>query len=98
MDEYKAFAELMKDMLEYKKKETKLLFILLVISFIVNIAQVGAFLWFESQWEFSDTITTTTTTEQSVDGDDGSIVNGDQYNDESQNKSGGESQWQQDNE
>lgn len=98
MDEYKAFAELMKDMLEYKKKEAKLLFILLIISFIVNIAQVGAFLWFESQWEFNDTITTTTTTEQSVDGDDGSIVNGDQYNDQSQNKSGGEDKWQQNRE
>lgn len=98
MDEYRAFAELMKDMLEYKKKEAKLLFILLIISFIVNIAQVGAFLWFESQWEFSDTITTTTTTEQSVDGDDGSIVNGDQYNDQSQNKSGGEDKWQQNRE
>ena len=98
MDEYRAFAELMKDMLEYKKKEAKLLFILLIISFIVNISQVGAFLWFESQWEFSDTITTTTTTEQSVDGDDGSIVNGDQYNDQSQNKSGGEDKWQQDRE
>ena len=31
MDEYKAFAGLMKDMLEYKKKEAKLLFILLII-------------------------------------------------------------------
>lgn len=90
MDEQKAFVELMKDLLEYKKKEAKLLFILLVISFIVNITQVGAFLWFESQWEITDTVTTTTTTEQSVDGDNGNIVNGDQYNDESQNKSGGD--------
>lgn len=90
MDEQKAFVELMKDLLEYKKKEAKFLFILLVISFIVNIAQVGTFLWFESQWEITDTVTTTTTTEQSVDGDNGNIVNGDQYNDESQNKSGGD--------
>ena len=90
MDEQKAFVELMKDLLEYKNKEAKFLFILLVISFIVNIAQVGAFLWFESQWEITDTVTTTTTTEQSVDGDNGNIVNGDQYNDESQNKSGGD--------
>lgn len=90
MDEQKAFVELMRDLLEYKKKEAKFLFILLVISFIVNIAQVGAFLWFELQWETTDTITTTTTTEQSVDGDNGNIVNGDQYNDESQNKSGGD--------
>lgn len=90
MEEYKALVELMKDMLEYKKKEAKLLFILLIISFIVNIAQVGAFLWFESQWEITDSVTTTTTTEQTVDGDDGNIVNGDQYNDESQNKSGGD--------
>ena len=90
MDEQKAFVELMKDRLEYKKKEAKFLFILLVISFIVNISQVGAFLWFESQWEITDTVTTTTTTEQSVDGDKGNIVNGDQYNDGSQNKSGGD--------
>ena len=90
MDEQKAFVELMKDLLEYKKKEAKFLFILLVISFIVNISQVGAFLWFESQWEITDTVTTTTTTEQSVDGDKGNIVNGDQYNDGSQNKSGGD--------
>lgn len=92
MEDQKAVMNLFHDMLEYKKKESKFLFIVLVISLVVNILEVGAFLWYESQWEYTDTVTTTTTTttEQSVDGEGGNIVNGDQYNDESQNNSGGE--------
>ena len=84
--EEKAMMNLMKDMLAYKKKESKFLFIALVCVIIMNLLEVGAFLWFESQWEYTDT--TTTTTEQYVDGD-GNLVNGDQYNDQSQNRSGG---------
>ncbi len=81
----KEVMEVLRDVLEYKKREARFLFIALVVSLCLNLAEVGAFLFYESQWEYSDTVTTTT---QSVDGDDGSIVNGDQYNDESQNKSG----------
>lgn len=83
----KSMFELYKDMLEYKKREAKFLFIALIASLCMNLAVVGAFLFYESQWEITDTTTTTTT--QKVDGDDGSIVNGDQYNDESKNQSGG---------
>lgn len=86
--EDRAMMELMKDMLSYKKKESKFLFIALICVIIMNLLEVGAFLWFESQWEYTDTITTTTT-EQEVTGDDGNIVNGDQYNDKSKNQSGG---------
>lgn len=82
----KSMFELYKDMLEYKKREAKFLFIALIASLCMNLAVVGAFLFYESQWEVTDTTTTTT---QTVDGDDGSIVNGDQYNDESSNQSGG---------
>lgn len=87
MEDYKAIAELFKDMLEYKKKEAKFLFIALIASLCMNLAVVGAFLFYESQWEYTDT--TTTTTQQPIDGDEGSIVNGDQYNDQSKNQSGG---------
>lgn len=90
MDEQRAIIQLFHDMLEYKKKEAKFLFIVLVISLCMNFLEVGVFLWFESHWDYSDTTETVTTTEQSVNGDDGNIVNGDQYNDKSQNKSGGE--------
>lgn len=83
-----AVIEICKDLLEHKKRDTKILFVSLIISLCMNLAIVGAFLWYESGWEYSDTVTTTT--EQVVDGDSGSIVNGDQYNDESQNKSGGD--------
>lgn len=86
--EDKAMIELMKDMISYKKKESKFLFIALICVVIMNLLEVGAFLWFESQWEYTDTVTTTTT-EQEVSGDESDIVNGDQYNDSSKNQSGG---------
>ena len=50
----------------------------------MHLATIIGFLYYESQFE--TTVTTTTTTKQDVNGDDGSIVNGDQYNDKSQNR------------
>lgn len=82
----KALIELMRDMLAYKKREARYLFIALIAVVCMNLLMVGAFLYFESQME-TVTTTTTTTQTQEVDGDDGNIVNGDQYNDESQNRS-----------
>ena len=82
--EDKALIALMRDMLEYKKKEAKFLFIALIAVVVMNLLMIGAFLYFESQMQ---TTTTTTTTTQSVDGEGNDIVNGDQYNDKSQNRS-----------
>lgn len=81
--EDKALIALMKDMLDYKKKEAKFLFIALIAVVVMNLLMVGAFLYFESQMQ----TTTTTTTTQTVDGEENDIVNGDQYNDKSQNRS-----------
>lgn len=81
--EDKALIALMRDMLEYKKKEAKFLFIALIAVVVMNLLMVGAFLYFESQMQ----TTTTTTTTQTVDGEENDIVNGDQYNDKSQNRS-----------
>ena len=83
-----AVIEICKDLLEHKKRDTRILFVSLIISLCMNFAIVGAFLWYESGWEYPDTVTTTT--EQVVDRDSGSTINGDQYNDDSQNKSGGD--------
>ena len=83
-----AVIEICKDLLEHKKRDTRILFVSLIISLCMNFAIVGAFLWYESGWEYSDTVTTTT--EQVVDRDSESTINGDQYNDDSQNKSGGD--------
>jgi flagellar basal body-associated protein FliL len=83
--EDKALMALFKDMLEYKKKEARFLFIALMSAIVAILLLVGAFLYFESQME-TTTTTTTTTTEQEVNGNDGNIVNGDQYNDKAQNK------------
>lgn len=81
--EDKALIELLKDMLAYKKREARYLFIALIFVIVINLATVGAFLFYESQMETS----VTTTTEQRTSGSESDIVNGDQYNDESQNRS-----------
>jgi len=85
MEDEKALIELLKDMLKQKQREARYLFISLVVVVLMNLITIGAFLYYESQME--TVTTTTTTTTQEVDGDDGNIVNGDQYNDESQNRS-----------
>ena len=86
MNDHEAINLLLKDLLDYKKREAKYLLVALIAVIIMNIAMVGAFLYFEAHMD--TVVTTTTTTEQEVTGDDGNIVNGDQYNDRSQNKSG----------
>lgn len=83
LDQYSALTHIVLDMLESKKRECKLFFIALIFSLIVNVIIVGGFLWYESQWEYTDTVTTTT--EQEVSGTDSEINNieGDQYKDNS---------------
>lgn len=86
--EDKALIELLKDMIAYKRREARYLFIALIAVIVMNIATVAGFLYYEAHME----TTMTTTTTQKVDGEgndivNGDQVNGDQYNDESQNRS-----------
>lgn len=84
--EDKALIAIMKDMLEYKKREARYLFIALIAVIILNLGTIGAFLYYESQME--TVTTTTTTTTQEVDGEDNDIVNGDDGNDTVNDKNG----------
>ena len=43
-----AVIEICKDLLEHKKRDTKILFVSLIISLCMNLAIVGAFLWYAS--------------------------------------------------
>lgn len=88
LDQALAVIQVYRDLLKNKKQDYRAIFIALIVSLLVNLAIVVTFLWYESSWNYTDT--TTTTTEQYVDGDNGNIVNGDQYNDQAQNQSGGE--------
>lgn len=83
--EDKAMLQLLIDMLAYYKHQARVLVWVVVIVLAMHLATVIGFLYYESNME--TTTTTTTTTEQEVQGDDGNIVNGDQYNDDSQNRS-----------
>ncbi len=74
---------------ERAKGTIKILAGLLALSLLINMVVVGAFLWYESQWEYESTTTTTTT--QTVDGSDAEINNieGDMYKDNSSNQKNG---------
>ena len=85
MTDHEAMNLLLKDLLDYKKREAKYLLIALIAVVVMSLAEVGAFLYFEAHMQ--ETVTTTTTTQQEVSGDGSDIVNGDQYNDKSQNNS-----------
>ena len=85
MEEDKALLRLLVDMLDYYKHQSKVLVWVVVIVLFMHLATICGFLYYEAHME--TTITTTTTTEQEVQGDDGNIVNGNQYNDNAQDRS-----------
>lgn len=86
--EDKALLQILVDMLAYYKHQARMLVWVVVVVLLMHLATIIGFLYYESQMETvtSTTTTTETTQEQEVNGDDGSIVNGDQYNDRSQNR------------
>lgn len=81
--EDKALLRVLVDMLDYYKHQARVLVWVVIIVLAMHLATICGFLYFESHIE----TTTTTTTTQTVDGEDNDIVNGDQYNDKSQNRS-----------
>lgn len=77
-----ALSDVVKELLETTRHQLNKIYILLVVSILANLVIVGAFLWYESQWDCETTTTETVT--QSVDGENSEInnVSGDQYKDE----------------
>lgn len=66
LDQSVALNKIVMQLLKTKAQENKRLWVALVISILVNLFIVGAFLWYESQWEY----TTTTTTEVTQESED----------------------------
>lgn len=67
------------NLLKQQRETNKRMFIALIVSILVNLAIVGGFLWYESQWEYTETKEIT----QEVSGNDSDINNasGNQYKD-----------------
>lgn len=67
------------NLLKQQRGTNKRMFIALIVSILVNLAIVGGFLWYESQWEYTETKEIT----QEVSGNDPDInnVSGNQYKD-----------------
>lgn len=76
-----ALIGVLKDSLKITREHLKTVCILLVISILANIAIVGMFLYYESQFETTEATTRTTVT-QEVDGNSSiNNIEGNQYND-----------------
>lgn len=75
-----ALSDVVRELLDTTKRQLNKIYILLMISILANLVIVGAFLWYESNWEYETTETIT----QTVDGEDSEInnVSGYQYKDE----------------
>ena len=76
-----ALVDVVKDLLDTTKKHLNRVYILLGISIVVNLLTVFGFLWYESQFEYTDTEKVTVT--QEVDSKNSEInnVKGDMYKD-----------------
>lgn len=59
------------NLLKQQRETNKRMFIALIVSILVNLAIVGGFLWYESQWEYTETKEIT----QEVSGNDSGINN-----------------------
>ena len=67
------------NLLKQQRETNKRMFITLIVSILVNLSIVGGFLWYESQWKYTETKEIT----QEVSGNDSDInnVSGNQYKD-----------------
>lgn len=61
LDQSLALNKVTMSLLHDRALECKRLWIALIISILVNVFTVSAFLWYESQWEYTTTETTTVT-------------------------------------
>lgn len=76
LDQSVALNKIVMQLLKTKAQENKRLWVALVISILVNLFIVGAFLWYESQWEYTTT-TTTEVTQESEDNENNMLQVGD---------------------
>lgn len=67
------------NLLKQQRETNKRMFIALIVSILVNLAIVGGFLWYESQWEYTET--KEITQEVSGNDSDSNNVSGNQYKD-----------------
>lgn len=61
LDQSIALNRIVMTMLESKRREDFWLRIILIASIFANIVIAGIFIWYESQWEYTETTTTTVT-------------------------------------
>lgn len=73
LDQSIALNRITMTLLEDRAKDCKRLWIALVISILINLAIVGIFLWRESQWDYTENVTTTTVEQDAGEGEGNNI-------------------------
>lgn len=61
------------DLLDQKKKENFRLWIVILALIVVNLIEVGFFVWYESQFEATETTATTTIEQDTGEGDGNNV-------------------------
>lgn len=67
-EESTALNKITLDLLEQKKKENLRLWIVILALIVVNLIEVSLFFWYESQFETTETLTTTTVEQDTGEG------------------------------
>lgn len=67
LDQSVALNKIVMQLLKTRAQECKRLWIALIVSILINLLIVGGFLWYESQWEYTTTTTSTEVEQDSVE-------------------------------
>ena len=73
LDQSMALNKITLNLLKDRSMDCKRLWVALMVSILVNLAIVGSFLWYESQWEYTTTDTETTITQDTGEGNGNNV-------------------------
>lgn len=73
LQESMALNKIVLDLLTQKKKEHLRLWIVILALILVNLVEVGLFIWYESQFETTETETTTTVEQDTGEGEGNNV-------------------------
>lgn len=79
LDSSLALNEITMKLLSDRAKDCKRLWIALIISLLINVVIVGAFLWYESQWEYATEQICTTVEQDTGEGTGNNVYQAGEY-------------------
>lgn len=88
LQESMALNKIVLDLLTQKKKEHLRLWIVILALILVNLVEVGLFIWYESQFEDTETITETTVEQDTGEGSGNNVYQAGEHANYTEGKGG----------